>query len=221
MPTPNQTENPFLGMPHYVTGTYTRNSTFLNDEEYSRALDCFVKGCADIFLTDSKGNAMLGKRKVEPQPDWWFLGGRMKAGDTIEEAAARNCKRETKLDIDPSRWSFVCAQTMLWQFRKQEPCGNGTADINVIMTAEITDEEKASMVMCNQEYETWGWFQPEELLSEGSEIKLHPVLRRGLTELVNNHIKQELHRKVCEGGTDAEIAALVRKIYSKGHDHYV
>ena len=154
MPTPDQTENPFLGMPHYVTGTYTRNSTFLNDEEYSRALDCFVKGCADIFLTDSKGNAMLGKRKVEPQPDWWFLGGRMKAGDTIEEAAARNCKRETKLDIDPSRWSFVCAQTMLWQFRKQEPCGNGTADINVIMTAEITDEEKASMVMCNEEYET-------------------------------------------------------------------
>ena len=164
---------------------------------------------------------MCIRDRVEPQPDWWFLGGRMKAGDTIEEAAARNCKRETKLDIDPSRWSFVCAQTMLWQFRKQEPCGNGTADINVIMTAEITDEEKASMVMCNEEYETWGWFQPEELLSEGSEIKLHPVLRRGLTELVNNHIKQELHRKVCEGGTDAEIAALVRKIYSKGHDHYV
>ena len=74
----------------------------------------------------------------------------------------------------------VCAQTM-WQFRGMSRA-NGTADINVIMTAEITDEEKASMVMCNEEYETC-WFQPEELLSEGSEIKLHPVLRRGLTEL--------------------------------------
>ena len=85
---PRSDREPVPGMPHYVTGTHTRNSTFPNDEEYSRALDCFVKGCADIFLTDSKGNAMLGKRKVELQPDWWFLGGRMKAGDTIEEAAA-------------------------------------------------------------------------------------------------------------------------------------
>ena len=59
MPTADDTNNPFLGLPHYVTGTYTRNSTFLDDVEYSRALDVFVKGCADIFLTDSQGNACL------------------------------------------------------------------------------------------------------------------------------------------------------------------
>ena len=53
----------------------------------ARALDCFVKGCADLFLTDAKGRVCLGKRKVHPQPDWWLLGGRMKAGDTIQEAA--------------------------------------------------------------------------------------------------------------------------------------
>ena len=189
--------------------------------EYARALDCFVKGVVDVFLTDPRGKILLGHRLVHPQPDWWVLGGRMRAGDTPAETARRNAIRETRLDIAPERWEFVCAHTMLWQFRKQAPSGNGTADFGVIMHAVVTDEEVARMTMCNEEYETWGWFQPEELLAEGAEIKLHPVLRRGLTELVNNHIKQELHRKVCEGGSDAEIAALVKKIYSKGHDHFV
>ena len=107
MPTADDTNNPFLGLPHYVTGTYTRNSTFLDDLEYSRALDVFVKGCADIFLTDSEGNAMLGKRKVEPQPDWWFVGGRTRPGDTPAEGAARNVKRELGLAIETRRFVHV------------------------------------------------------------------------------------------------------------------
>ena len=142
MSSPAAAPNPFCHLPHFVTGTYTRNKTFLDDDEYGRALDCFVKGCADILLTDEKGMMLMGKRKVHPQPDWWVLGGRMKAGDTPEEAAGRNCKRETGVDIPPERWSFVCCHTMLWQFRKQAPEGNGTADFGVIMTAVVTEEER-------------------------------------------------------------------------------
>ena len=204
------TPNPFCSMPHYVTGTYTRNKTFLNDEEYGRALDCFVKGCADLFFTDAKGRVLLGKRKVHPQPDWWVLGGRMKAGDTIEEAAARNAKRETGVDVELSRWQFVCAHTMLWQFRKQAPEGNGTADIGVIMTAQLTEEEIASMNMCSQEYHEFAWFEPEALVADES---LHPVVRNGVNHLLKKRIKDALHEAVTAGGSDAEIAALVRKLY--------
>ena len=35
--------NPLCHLPHFVTGEYTRNKTFLGDDEYGRALDCFVK----------------------------------------------------------------------------------------------------------------------------------------------------------------------------------
>ena len=76
---------------HFVTGDFTPQKVFLPDREYGLALDALVKGCADVLLTRGEGASLrilLGKRKVEPQPDWWFLGGRMKAGDTIEEAAA-------------------------------------------------------------------------------------------------------------------------------------
>lgn len=204
------TPNPFCHLPHYVTGEYTRNKTFLDDAEYARALDCFVKGCADLLLTDGKGRVLLGKRKVEPQPDWWVLGGRMKAGDTIEEAAARNLRRETGVDLPHARFSFVCAQTMLWQFRKQEPAGNGTADVGIIMTAELTEEEVAAMNMCSEEYLEYGWFEPEALMADNT---LHPVVRNGVKQLVGKKVKDELHRVTMGGGSDAEIATLVRKLY--------
>lgn len=116
-------ENPLHSLPHYVTGEYAHNKTFLEDNEYARALDCFVKGVVDVFLTDPRGKILLGHRLVHPQPDWWVLGGRMRAGDTPAETARRNAIRETRLDIAPERWEFVCAHTMLWQFRKQAPSG--------------------------------------------------------------------------------------------------
>lgn len=31
-------------LPHFETGTYKANRTFLEDDEYSRALDTLVKG---------------------------------------------------------------------------------------------------------------------------------------------------------------------------------
>jgi isopentenyldiphosphate isomerase len=205
--------NPLCHLPHFVTGEYTRNKTFLGDDEYGRALDCFVKGCADLLLTDDRGMMLMGKRKVHPQPDWWVLGGRMKAGDTVEEAAGRNCRRETGIDIAPERWSFVCCQTMLWQFRKQAPEGNGTADFGVIMTARITAEERASMNMCSEEYESFGWFVPEDLIKPDAQLKLHPVLFRGVKELVAKKTKDALHAAVLADAPDAEIAALVRTLY--------
>jgi hypothetical protein len=42
-----------FSVPHFETGIYSGNSTFLADEEYGRALDTFVKGCVDVLLTDA------------------------------------------------------------------------------------------------------------------------------------------------------------------------
>ena len=70
------------------------------------ALDALVKGCADVLLTRGEGASLrilLGKRKVEPQPDWWFVGGRTRPGDTPAEGAARNVKRELGLAIETRR----------------------------------------------------------------------------------------------------------------------
>ena len=48
-------------------------------------MDCIVKACCDVIVTVADEPAVaslqemifLGRRQVEPQPDWWFIGGRM------------------------------------------------------------------------------------------------------------------------------------------------
>jgi len=85
---------------HFETGSYQKQSVFLPDEEYGRALDTLVKACTDILLTNDKGEILLGKRVVQPQPDWWYpCGGRMKPGETPYTSAARLLKRELKISV--------------------------------------------------------------------------------------------------------------------------
>jgi hypothetical protein len=78
-------------VPQFVTGDFTPAKIFLEDAEYGRALDALVKACSDILVVSSDGRSvLLGQRKVEPQPDWWFIGGRAKPGDTTREVRQRS-----------------------------------------------------------------------------------------------------------------------------------
>ena len=115
---------------HFVTGDFTPQKVFLPDKEYGLALDALVKGCADVLLTRGEGASLrilLGKRKVEPQPDWWFVGGRTRPGDTPAEGAARNVKRELGLAIETRRFVHVNTYSFVWNYRQQAPTPNGTA----------------------------------------------------------------------------------------------
>ena len=70
-----------------LAGTFRSHAFRIPDEEYGRALDCIVKACCDVIVTvadDPRATVsslqemiFLGRRQVEPQPDWWFIGGRM------------------------------------------------------------------------------------------------------------------------------------------------
>ena len=120
---------------HFVTGDFTPQKVFLPDREYGLALDALVKGCADVLLTRGEGAALrilLGKRKVEPQPDWWFVGGRTRPGDTPAEGAARNVKRELGLAIETRRFVHVNTYSFVWNYRQQAPTTNGTADASTV-----------------------------------------------------------------------------------------
>eukprot|EP01062_Namystynia_karyoxenos_P036495 TRINITY_DN26588_c1_g1_i1.p1 TRINITY_DN26588_c1_g1~~TRINITY_DN26588_c1_g1_i1.p1 ORF type:complete len:232 (+),score=71.21 TRINITY_DN26588_c1_g1_i1:80-775(+) len=206
-------------LPHYETGQYTPNKTFLSDEEYSRALDALVKGCADVLLLSADGErVMLGKRKVEPQPDWWFIGGRMKAGETPEAACARNARRETKLaGLTPDRVRIVACHSMLWQFRKQEPAGNGTADLAVVGVIHLSDAEAAEldgrpgMPLCPDEYSEVRWLALSEVAA--AESPFHPALRRAAQCAVRAPLLRNLAQLAQSGCSDAELAAACRATF--------
>ena len=123
-----------------VLGTSQRNfGEFSSPDWRARSITAQVKGCADVLVTAGDGRGLrilLGKRKVEPQPDWWFVGGRTRPGDSPAEGAARNVKRELGLALPPERFVAVNTYSFVWRYRVQAPATNGTADMSAIR-AEI------------------------------------------------------------------------------------
>ena len=96
-----------------------------------------------LVISSDGESVLLGQRKVEPQPDWWFIGGRARPGDTTREAASRNVKRELGLELPPERFSVVGTYSMVWRMRQQDPATNGTADISTVHALQLTAEEEA------------------------------------------------------------------------------
>ena len=76
-----------------LAGTFRSHAFRIPDDEYGRALDCLVKACCDVIVTVAdepfeaqsplQEKIFLGRRQVEPQPDWWFIGGRMCASTVV------------------------------------------------------------------------------------------------------------------------------------------
>ena len=55
---------------------------------------------SDIFIFDEDFNFILIKRKNEPYKDCWALpGGFVEYGETVENAAIREAKEETNIDV--------------------------------------------------------------------------------------------------------------------------
>ena len=55
---------------------------------------------ADIFIYD-ESNFILIKRKNDPFKDYWALpGGFVEYGESVEEAAVREAKEETNIDVE-------------------------------------------------------------------------------------------------------------------------
>jgi NUDIX domain len=103
-------------MSHFETGDFKPNVKFLPDDVYGQALDSIVKACADV-LVHTPGDApkiLLGHRIVEPQPDWWFAGGRMQPGERPKDAPGRLLVRELGFRIAPERLRHVASYSFLW-----------------------------------------------------------------------------------------------------------
>lgn len=198
------------GVPHHDTGGFTSHRKFLADKEYGEALDTLVKACSDMLLVSPDGKRIfVGKRKVQPQPDWWFVGGRMFPGETPAKSCARLLRRELGLEIDTSRLQPVCCQSLAWAMREQLPKENGTTDSQFVLTLQLKEDEVAKVVLDEKEYEASQWLEPESLL-EGD---FHPALKFAVRSLLGARKFAELQSAVAaHPDNDIEVAALARQL---------
>ncbi|KAG6555295.1 hypothetical protein Mapa_003338 [Marchantia paleacea] len=202
--------------PHFVTGDFKKQSVFLEDGEYGRALDCLVKTCTDLLICDSDGadcKVLLGKRIVEPQPDWWFMGGRMKTGETPEESMARLVKREQQLVVEPSRFRVLGYHSYHWARRQQPPLDNGTCDLSIVFTLTLQPGEAERIHMDDKEYSDFRWFALDEIL--GDKADFHPALKQSAKDIYSRNAWLQLKSFVDSGAGHEDICeAAIRLVRS-------
>ena len=131
---------------------------YLSSEVYAQALEAFSIVCVDVGIIDRCAGAIyLAKRKSRPaQGWWWYIGGRVYAGEMPEMSATRCFKRETGLSIAPERFSFVRMSRVFFKDRAQPPYDKGCDSLIYGFALELTPEERAQVVLEPNEYESGG-----------------------------------------------------------------
>lgn len=198
---------------HFITGDFEKKRVFLPDKEYGLALDTLVKGCADVLVTRSSPrlSILLGRRCVHPQPDWWFVGGRTRPGDTPQEGAARNVKRELGLDLPPDRYRVVGVYSFVWRTRQQAPATNGTADMSTVLQLRLSDAEASSVSVdsfAKSEYRDAKWIEPKDILRGD----FNPALQQAVRDLLTMHAFNDLSDAVNYGRPAYLVAAHARRL---------
>jgi colanic acid biosynthesis protein WcaH len=107
--------------------------------------------CVDAVIM-YKGETLLCKRANKPaQGLWWFAGGRVKRGETIQEAIVRKVKQETGLDIKII--SQLGTEDTIFP---DGPFGGDTHTINTIFLAEPKGRVELTYDDQHDEFE---WFK--------------------------------------------------------------
>lgn len=202
-------------MYHFITstdGAFTSHRKFLSDEAYSEALDSIVKGCSDVLILDSsQRKVLLGKRLVHPQPDWWFMGGRMMPGESPAQSVSRILKRELGLDIPPERLSYASSSSLAWDRREQAPKENGTCDVQVVMSLVLTDQEAERIVLDPKEYAGSKWELIDTITAPEADSVYHPALRFSCRCLKAREMEEKM-RKVAAQPVNRESNDLLASI---------
>lgn len=136
---------------------FTMPGKFLSDEVYAQAMESFVVVCTDTIIINKKRKTFyLTKRSVYPLKTWWMVGGRMLAGENPLESIRRCFLRETGIDVNPQRFTFIVFNRYILSYRKQEPRDTGSDSLAHVFSIELSDEEiqKISRSLNNDEYDS-------------------------------------------------------------------
>lgn len=146
--------------------------TFLPDDAYVQGLQAFVYGCTDaVIINSARRTIYLAKRSQKPMIGWWWIGGRMNAGETKEQSIIRCFAREVGLTFPQDRFTLLSVSDYLWKDRTQKPQDIGCHPMAYTFTVELSPGEldAASRNLEPKEYdagEGLNEFSRERLLTE-------------------------------------------------------
>lgn len=150
-------------IPHFIEegARSAPSSTRLPADLYAQALDALVIACVDILVTH-RDHIFLAKRKTYPHLSWWFIGGRMQAGESPVRAAQRKVLEDISLaGIAAERFRYVGTFSTQFARRQQPPQENGLHTLNLTYHLTVSPEEIRQIQLCDQEYAESQWVANE------------------------------------------------------------
>jgi 8-oxo-dGTP diphosphatase len=104
-----------------------------------------------IVVVQHEGKLLLGRRNIEPGKGLWsFFGGYVDRGEKVEEAAIREAKEETNLDIQLEGLIGIYSE-------------RGNMHVLVAYQASIINYQASAMAMQREEVSELAFFGLEEL----------------------------------------------------------
>lgn len=190
------TSDPESNVPHFTK--------FVEDGAYAEALSGKVIQCVDIMVFDPNTHRVLiGTRDQEPQAGDWVIGGGMRAGETVAQAAERNMRRELKIDIDKTQLREVGNYKFIWDSRANpstiNEAGQEVVSCHTSSTLESypVDESSIDLSKFNEEYAEVKWVDLSNIVDAPEGI-YHPCLVDMATDLMDQITTPEVPKTKAE-----------------------
>ena len=125
-----------------------------------------------IFVLNSKcDKILLGKRFGEGL--WTLPGGKLNFGDSFEDCAVKELKKQVKLDINSERLIEICTFNALDKKNKFH-------SLEIDFLLKLTEKEESEVVNNDTfSFETWSWFNIEEMIDT---LKLFCTIQMFITK---------------------------------------
>ena len=172
---------------HFVTGPFVSHASFIGLRAYSLARDSIVRGCIECLVVDKRRKLiLLGKRNIEPWPQWWSFGSRMVVGESPEQTCARTVKIDLGINADIKRFIFLDVFSLAFARRQELPKKNGCHDLSVFHLVSLSQKEISALQFRKTEYRAIKWFSVKDILGGGP--KFHPATKRIIKEAIKRRL---------------------------------
>jgi len=128
----------------------------------------------DLLLRDSEGRVLLGLRRNRPAQGWWFVpGGRIRKGETLDEAFARIAREELGLTLRREEARLLGVHEHFYEDSVFAPAGLGpTTHYVVLVHGYDWPGGELPLASASGQHEELRWW-PEEAMATNPRVHRH------------------------------------------------
>lgn len=129
---------------------------FIPEKEYSRIQAVLPILCVDCLIVYQKKCLLLKRTKEPAKGRYWFPGGRVFKGETIQDAALRKAREEVNLDCKYEKMISI-EETI---FEQQ---GDMLYDIHTVNICCHLSPQELNNLSIDESHDGWIWVNLEEV----------------------------------------------------------